>query len=224
MSVSIFPAAPGTLIITRERGAKIATMVPVVGWYHVQGSLCFPISPIAHGGLTRGKAVITPDGLVTDPSYGVVCGDKDEWMTLTATKDYWEKVAPGYDKTLVALGLTPAPTDDNADPGEAAERQSERLAQPARPNGGKAIPDRPARHRAPRVFKTNSWWKTRDPKTQAITMILGGEEVPHDDDATWEKSGIVEFKELKKAGWTVTDIHGQTGTQIRASESIDDLI
>jgi hypothetical protein len=216
----IFPASPGTQIISIKRGDTLATLMPVVGWYHVQGTLAFPICAMPHGGITRGKAVITPDGLVTDPSFGIVCTDKEEWLNLVATKNYWDsKGVPGYEATLEAQNLKPKrdkgshvsgdPVDDLDDDGETTA-----------PVQTKRIPDKPQRQRAPRVFKTNSWWKTRSEATKAIMQIDGGATVPYEDDLTWEKIGIVDFKALKKQGWTVTDDGGVPA----ATEDDDDLI
>lgn len=212
----IFPAAPGTTIISREQGAKVASLMPVIGWHHVQGGVAFPICAMTWGGLTRGKAVITPDGLVTDPSYGIVCKDRDEWMALTNGDAYWT----AKDKRPPAPSLTDA---DHRQVGEedrvnaqaevaamVRKRADEIMLTPKR------IPDRPARTRKPRVFQTNSWWKNRNSAPQEITQINAGIAVPFEDDPTWEKIGVVDFKALKKEGYTVV--------QYGAASDADDLI
>lgn len=87
--MNVFAAVPGTYLIEREQGSDIARRVPVIAFTHIQGGIVFPVCAVNHGGLTLGRALVTPDGFVTDPTFNVVCGTVEEWMTLTKSPAYW---------------------------------------------------------------------------------------------------------------------------------------
>lgn len=198
MSMTIFPATPGTYIINREQGEKFATLIPVVGFHHIQGNIVFPLTLMPGGGLTIGRALMTADGFVNDPAFGEVFESKDEWMQITNSPGYWEtksKMPPAEMPLWNGLDakVTIAPAGIH---GEKTNEVEVRISRP------KAIPDKPARtDRAARVFKTNSWWQNE--RDHEIKQIDGGEQVPFENDPVWQKVGLIDYKARKKDGWVV---------------------
>lgn len=87
MSITIFPAQPGTFMITRDPSTSPPSVikVPVIGWNHVQGNMAFPVCVMNHGGLTHGKAILHPEGFVTDSVNGLTFETEAEWLSFMKT-------------------------------------------------------------------------------------------------------------------------------------------
>lgn len=179
--MNYFPAAPGTLIAIRDHEATHGiTYTPVVGWCHVQGNLAFPIIGMAFGGMTHGKAIVTPDGYVTDPTHQMVFENVDEWIAFI---DRAKEPKPREDTKVIdeALKADTAPKATAAKPSKPA------------PTGQIEF--------GTKTFSTKSFWKV--PEMEAIFEIEGGETYPKD--ARAEKIKRDDFAALKKAGWTKID-------------------
>lgn len=108
MSITIFPAQPGTFMITRDPSTSPPSVikVPVIGWNHVQGNMAFPVCVMNHGGLTHGKAILHPEGFVTDSVNGLTFETEAEWLSFmkTAKPDEEPDVENGEDAMNEAVG------------------------------------------------------------------------------------------------------------------------
>ncbi len=208
-----FPAPPGTYILEREQGSKEARKIPVLGFQFVQRGPVYPLAAIAHGGLTRGRVLVTADGFVTDPSFGVVCGSVDEWMALADKPGYWAKTEPEQWAAFDAGEIPPTQgiLDHYNRPAAPLSDTNEKLADAgAKLNGTPAparIPDKPKGK--PQVFQTTSFWRVaghRDLGTpDRIFTVEGGVEAPAKNDAGYEKIKRDDFQAMKKAGAVVID-------------------
>lgn len=213
MSITCFPAPVGTYLLTRVRGEKFATKIPVIGYLHIQAGVAFPLTVMPGGGLTLGRVLVTPDGFVSDPAFGVACETVDEWMKLSDTAPYWEREPET--KGAYTQAMTEQFTEeqralsDGHTTGAAPD-----LADAAHSDPGpkSRIPDKPAAPAKPaRTFKTNSYWKfQKNPKKHdsawdCVWMIPGGQPVPPEKGSPYEKITGEEYKALKKAEWPEAD-------------------
>lgn len=204
------PAPPGTYLLEREQGATEARKIPVLGFLYVQQGPVYPLCAIAHSGLTRGRVLVTADGFVTDPSFGVVCGNVDEWMVLSATPGYWAKPE---DKRHAPAKAAPAAapaadegdgedvTEPRLDPSTAAKLAAAGTAlngTPAKPAAGR-LPDKPKGK--PQNFQTTSFWRVAG--QNAIFIVEGGVDAPAKNDTAFEKIKRDDYQALKKAGAVV---------------------
>lgn len=221
---TIFPAPAGTYMVERKPDEGRTEYTPVVGYYHVQGGIVFPLCPINHGGLTRYRALLTPDGFVTDPSAGLVCASLEEWERIADTE--------GYAKMKVRNGVTAAAApaaggDDTADEPEVvamegvvskeqATRQAEHAAKP-KPAPAR-IPDKPKGK--PQVFKTTSFWRMTDGGD--IFQVAGGVEAPAKNDGDFQKITRDEFASLKREGADVRQWPFEDDDESAASAPEDD--
>lgn len=195
--MNTLPAMPGTYLLEREQGAKEARKIPVIGFLFVQAGPVYPLCAIAHGGLTRGRALLTADGFVTDPSFGVVCGNVDEWMKLSATPGYWTKA----ESTKPATAPRSPVESDDAESATDVQRQAERPPTPADNAAPKRIPDKPTP--PPQEFINATFWSM--PGSNAIFKVEGGAAAPGKKDARFEKIKRDDFMKLKKAGSVLLD-------------------
>lgn len=110
-----FAAAPGTfqLCARRERGRIVLERHAVIGWTHLQGSICFPLFAM-NGDMLKGrKAILHPTGEVSDMRDGISFDDVEDWLdhispqleekeTNSASKDNVSAtsdiIRPGKDK------------------------------------------------------------------------------------------------------------------------------
>lgn len=195
--MNIFPAQPGTFIVERDLTVSppVTVRVPVVGWNHVQGTMAFPIAVMNHGGLTHGKAILHPEGFVSDPTHGQVFTNLEEWETFMRTAKPGRKQAP------------PKPSDEQADdyletmePADAyeAEQAEEEEVENGEDAANEAVG--PIEF-GTKSYKSRSFWKY--PLAGAIFQIEGGEPYPKDDRV--EKITRDEFAALKKDGYAVID-------------------
>lgn len=228
MSLQTFPAQSGTYLIERERGEKEARKIPVVAYTHVQGGIVFPLCAIAHGGLTIGRALVTPDGFVTDPAYGVVCGNVEEWMRLTSTEGYWAA------KSKVARS-TPLPPDDPepaapvTPPATAKTTTAEKLVNAGKTLAPTRIPDKPKGK--PQLFQTTSFWQAVGDRGDVdfIFKVEGGCEAPAKNDSNYAKIKRDDWQAAKKADVPVHDwpfVARKPGTEAATDDEDDgaDLI
>ena len=208
------------MIIERAKGEQIATLTPVVGYQHIQGGVVFPLTVMNSKGLTRGRALITPDGFVSDPSFGLVCGNRDEWMQLTSTTAYWEgeSKAPKADNKTVAEGYdSRAPLEidwaflDDLDM-DLRSRMPDGRVLPTTGGGAhkdepkaKSIPDKPPGK--PQVFQTTSFWmkKASGIHPPRLFKAEGGVEVPAKNDPRYDKIKRDEWLAAKKEGMAVME-------------------
>jgi hypothetical protein len=176
-----FPAPPGTYLLDRKPGEATARKIPVVGFAFVQEGPVYPLCAIATGGLTLGRVLVTPDGLVTDPAAGVVCGSVDEWMKLSGSDGYWKAADPA-----------PAP---------------KAAATPKAPAAPAAATGAPISF-GTKTFKTNSYWRLKSEDVDhpdSLFQIEGDQ--PYPDDKRCEKITRDEYAALKKSGAPVIDPH-----------------
>ena len=195
---TIFPAPPGTYLVERKPDEGRTEYTPVVGYYHVQGGIVFPLCAIAHGGLTRYRALLTPDGYVTDPSAGLVCASLAEWERIADTE--------GYTKLKVRNGHMPAPAPEAEPEDLKAERREDRdegkePEEQTRPatvatKAATRIPDKPKGK--PQVFQTTSFWRTTDGND--IFVVEGGTEAPAKNDPSYVKIKRDDYQALKREG------------------------
>lgn len=180
--MNYFPAAAGTLVVIRDHDATHGvTYTPVVGWCHVQGNLAFPILAMAFGGLTHGKAVVSPDGFVTDPTHQQVFENVDEWAAFIDRAK--EPKEPSQTEKVIDKALK-----EDAAPGKPATRAAK-----AAPTGQIIF--------GTKTFTTKSFWKV--PEMEAIFEVEGNETYPKDPRA--EKVKRDDYMALKKEGWTKID-------------------
>lgn len=176
--MNYFPAASGTLVVIRDHEAALGhTFTPVVGWCHVQGNLAFPVLAMAFGGMTHGKAIVSPDGFVTDPTHGMVFENVDEWTAF--------------------IDMAKEPTE--ASTTEAVIDAALKSGKPAAPETKPATTGKIAF--GTKSYSTKSFWKVPDMK--AVFEIEGGEVYPKDTRA--EKVKREDFMALKKEGYTKID-------------------
>lgn len=194
----IVVANGNTYIIDRPRGEKLATLIPVLAYVYVQGNVAFPICAMAHGGLTRGRALVTPDGFVTDPSYGIVCATIEEWMKLTNSPAYWD--APEKQKKLAAVQPPAEPTAEGLNMDSKAREPAKTPTAKAEPQTQR-LPDKPLGK--PQKFQTTSFWRSTN--ADAIFKVEGDHDAPPKNDARFEKIKRDEWQALKKAGHLVTE-------------------
>lgn len=207
------PAPPGTYLLEREQGAKEARKIPVIGFLFVQTGPVYPLCAIAHGGLTRGRVLVTADGFVTDPSFGVVCGNVEEWMALSAKPAYWAK--PEDKRNAPAKPAPAAAPEPDGDDGDETEPRMDPTTAEKLASAGKAlnstttparIPDKPKGK--PQVFQTTSFWRVVGEGT--IFIVEPGVGAPAKNDSTYEKIKRDDYQSMKRAGadimsWPITD-------------------
>lgn len=227
MSFTIFPAAPGTVILTLKRGETTATITPVVGYQHIQSSLVFPLCPIQYGGLTRGVVLRTPDGLITDPSYGLVFADTEEWMNVAKTDAYWEaKDRLAVYKTLASASKEAV--DDDDDPiGIMPSEQPK--AKPGRRSAVEKGEAPVSPKDMPQVFATKSFWKTTDkpddPKAKwAIFECEPGVEAPAKSNKLYVKIKREEWFELRRQKAEIIEWPMKFGQTAKPKPKLDDVI
>jgi hypothetical protein len=197
--MTLFAAQEGTFLIERDP-AKPAnvTRIPIIGWQHIQGNVAFPVCVINHGGLTHNKAILHPEGFVTDPVHGLVCGSIDEWMNFM-------KTAKSTDKVLNPPSPHTSPVDD---PTEAAERARQARLMPDETPRNKPGPA-PKPKAAPsagiafgtKSFKTRSFWQCE----AGVFTVDGGEVYPKDPKCI--KVTRNEYDAVRRDGAKVIDPH-----------------
>jgi hypothetical protein len=193
--LNIFPAAPGTFVATRDTAANHGVYyVPVIGWAHVQANLAFPILPMAFGGLTHGKCVVTPDGYVTDSIHGQ-CFDKiDDWIAfIDRAKRKGEDAEPDG---VATAAKDPAPT---------------------KPAAAKTAPSGVIVF-GTKTYQSKSFWSY--PEQNAVFELEGGVPYPKDERVT--KVTREQFAALKKAGATKIDPSGQVSEDPAEEDENDD--
>lgn len=195
-----FAAAPGTLIITRDRESTHGVVyMPVVGWCHIQGNLAFPIAALNFGGMTHGMAILDPGGFVTDPIHMQIFENIDTWINF------------------IDLAKEPKP--------KAAAEEIERIPETEEPDVRNGEDDMNARvgedkpmqiQFGDKAYKSKSFWKA--PYLESIFEIEGGQNYPRDERV--EKITREDFTALKKSGWDVIDPH--TGVVDSVAEQVDE--
>lgn len=201
---TIFPAPPGTYLVERKPDEGRTEYTPVVGYYHVQGGIVFPLCAIAHGGLTRYRALLTPDGFVTDPSAGLVCASLEEWERIADTAGY-EKLKVRNGHMPAAPAAEPESAGDEEEQTTDVQRQAERpaaTADNAKPKPAPTrIPDKPKGK--PQVFQTTSFWRVTGEGT--IFTVEPGVEAPAKNDSSYTKIKRDDYQAMKREGADVIE-------------------
>lgn len=211
MNVTIFPAQPGTFLIERDPATNpaVITHIPVIGWQHLQGNLAFPIAVMNHGGLTHGKAILHPDGFVSDPTHGLTFADVAEWSAFIKTAK--PKAGPKMPSVTdgIGPGIGRGTVDFNPDAAEAPDNRAAVMPDTSEPAKSRARPAAPqaagkAIQFGTKVFSTNSFWRLKtENEHDPIFQIGGGDFYPKD--ARCEKIKREEYAAFKKAGSPVID-------------------
>lgn len=220
MSITIFPAQPGTFMLTRDPSTSPASVqrVPVIGWNHVQGNMAFPVCVMNHGGLTHGKAILHPEGFVTDSVNGLTFETEAAWLSFMKTAKPKSTQKP-VDEPEDNRAANMPDEDENDDPDapeaddEATTFKGDTSSREPEPAGGIAF--------GKKTYSTNSFWHI--PSANAIFQIEGGNVYPKDDRC--EKIKRDDYAKLKKAGATVIDPHsGVVGDEPEDDDDGMDLV
>lgn len=203
MSITIFPAQPGTFMIERDPSAHPPTVirVPVIGWNHVQGNMAFPVCVMNHGGLTHGKAILHPEGYVTDSVHGQTFASEAEWMSFMKTaKRGQEEPEEAEDEDRAA-----SMPDNDPEPSDEPENEPDEDVE----NGEDDANDHAAEGRpiefGNKSYKSKSFWLLRGSEGHGIGIfeIAGGENYPKDERVT--KITRDEMATAKREGVPVID-------------------
>lgn len=205
-----FVAAPNTFIVERAvlDGEWMTTKLPVVGWVYVQGTVAFPLAPLAYGGLTDKRAVLLPSGMVCDRYFDASFATLEEWENACDVKG-------------------PIDRRGSADPDSVIE---ERVPDaPIRRRATTEAPDPTRKPKKVRTLQNKSFWGSKD--KQVIIVAEGGVELP--DDRDWVKITRDEFTIRKKDGYAVWPDENGPGEPVEDASSetppmqsadLDDLI
>lgn len=221
--ITIIPATDGNSVIERTP-EKTTIAYPIVAWQHLQGHWALPVTVVnVPGGLTVGKAVCHANGMVSDPSTGLVFTDIQEWENAVDR--------PGYAKAAKSLP-TGEPADlkrerrEDRDEGtESANEMPDDLPR------AKAIPGKPKGK--PQVFTNKSFWREigdAPEESYSIFEVEGGTEAPAKNDDRYEKIKRDDWQALKKDGipvnpWPMVDDEPVAEEEDdSSSDDIDDLI
>lgn len=205
MSITTFPAQPGTFMITRDPSTSPPSVikVPVIGWNHVQGNMAFPVCVMNHGGLTHGKAILHPEGFVTDSVHGLTFETEAEWLSFMKTAK-----AKGNAEDTRADAM---PEDEPAEEPD-VENGEDAMNESVGPSGAIEF--------GTKTYKTNSFWSM--PSENAIFQIEGGQPYPKDDRCS--KVTRDEYAALKKKGASVIDPHSGVVGEEPGDEDDDDAM
>lgn len=207
--MNVIPASPGTYLLERRQGQNNASKTPVVGYAFVQIGPVYPLCLIHHDGLTRGRVLVTPDNFVTDPSYGIVCGSVEEWMTLSSTAAYW---TAKEQLPVQTPGKAPPEAEDDTSVSDAPRSFRERPAPAPAAETGISF--------GTKTFKTNSFWKAAIDDVVSLFQIAG--ETPYPNDKRCEKITREEYTALKRAGSGVIDAALYASSSGAESDEDDD--
>lgn len=191
------PAAASCFVVTADftTSPPVAYHIPIVGWQHVQGNLCFPMTAMAFGGMTHGSAILHESGWVTDPTHRLCFTNLEEWMQFIRTAKPKDAAKTGAQLAAEAK-QKPAETAAESDEDKPATQAPAKRTAPV---GGTSAA-------AGIVFGSKSYtgksfWQCE----KGIFIIEGGQPYP--------KSGATkvtrdEHAAAKRAGANVIDPHG----------------
>ena len=176
------PAAPGTVILTLDDDGTTILRTPVVA-FSVEGTIAYPIAPIAINGLLKAKRALLVDGFVIDRGFPIPFGSEAEWVQWAGTQDAEQEPEVAEQSEEQVIDMT----------GVVGRQQAERLARAATTS---RIPDRPEKAR--KTFASKSFWaKTSTNGSTEIAEIEPGFGLPRDHEG-WEKIKREEFAAFKR--------------------------
>jgi hypothetical protein len=96
-----FAAAPGTFLLCAKkvRGRVVCERHTVVGWTHIQGSICFPLLAINSDVLKGRKAIQHPTGEVSDMRDVLSFDEVEDWLDHVSNQ--LEETEPAKDNVGV---------------------------------------------------------------------------------------------------------------------------
>jgi hypothetical protein len=208
-------AAPGTKMLCFDPGTGQITEHAIIAWTHVTGSYACPITCIRNGGLTHGRAVLHPGGMVDDPTHGLSFSDENEWLAFIRKAKPPKNSPPKDLDVQEGIDCTIDEIERNHDDtmAEAAEGPDEEEVED---EDGES-PDVDPINFGTKTFKTNSFWLM--PRDEFIFQIDGGQPYPKDDRC--EKIKGDEFRQYKKDGYTV--IAPESYGMVEDDEDEDDV-
>ena len=169
------PATPGTVILTLDDDGATILRTPVVA-FSVEGTIAYPIAPIAINGLLKAKRALLVDGFVIDRGFPIPFANEAEWLAWANTQTPEEE----------------APANDDASAAAVAARTATPKPTPANP------PERTKPLTARKVFASKSFWaKTSTNGSTEIAEIEPGFGLPRDHEG-WEKIKREEFAAFKR--------------------------
>ncbi len=214
-----FAAHPGTYIVEREPGPKTSTthsiLTPVIAFTHLDTGMVFPLLATPYGGLTRGRALMTPDGFVTDPSVGLVFTSLTEWEALVDK--------PAYAKMAMVHEVLPPKAGGFKVEHNISGPSNDAIAIEHEQTTGR-LPDKPKGK--PQVFQTTSFWQALNEAGDtrvSIFNVIGGAEAPAKNDKRFVKIKRDEYMAMKKVGTPVRDPRETTAPE-GAEPDPNDLI
>lgn len=205
------PAAASCFVVTADFSVSpaVAYHIPIVGWQHVQGNLCFPMTAMAFGGMTHGSAILHESGWVTDPTHRLCFTNLEEWMQFIRTAKPKDAAKTGAQLAAEAK-QKPAETAAESDEDEPA---TEAPATPKkRAGGGKAAEaDANGIVWGSKTYTNKTFWQCE----RGIFILEGGTPYP--------KSGATkvtrdEHAAAKRAGASVIDPHASAEPETTEDE------
>lgn len=198
ISHGFLPAAAGCFVVTADFGQSppVAYHVPIVGWQHVQGNMCFPMTAMNFGGVSHGSAILHESGWITDPTHRLCFENLQEWIAFIRTAKPKDTAKTGAQLAAEAK-QKPAETAAESDEDEPATQAPAKRTAPA--GGGKAaaaavngiVWDK-------KTYSGKSFWQCE----RGIFMLEGGVPYP--------KTGATkvtrdQYAAAKRAGASVID-------------------
>jgi len=205
MTLTIFPAQPGTLMLVRDPGVTTIQRVPVIGWQHMQGNLAYPICVMNHGGLTHGKAILHPEGFVTDAIHGLTFESEAEWVNFIKSakpKSAQKPVERDSDDRAAKM-----PDEDADDAPDAPETDDEDVHNGEDDANDRAAADHGSITFGTKTYKTNSFWVLADREGHDIGVFQIEGDTPYPKDDRCRKVTRDEFAAAKREGVPVIDPH-----------------
>lgn len=192
------PAAPGTVILTLDDDGSTILRTPVVA-FSVEGTLAYPIAPLAINGLLKAKRALLVDGFVIDRGFPIPFANEAEWLAWAGTQEA-EQEPEVIDPADLSMGNDGQRGNETAQQMR-ARLQAENANIPHTDVTGRAanttrIPDRPEKAR--KTFASKSFWaKTSTNGSTEIAEIEPGFGLPRDHEG-WEKIKREEFAAFKR--------------------------
>lgn len=215
ISHGFLPAAAGCFVVTADFGQSppVAYHVPIVGWQHVQGNMCFPMTAMNFGGVSHGSAILHESGWITDPTHRLCFENLQEWIAFIRTAKPKDTAKTG---AQLAAEAKQKPAETAAEEEEAPAATSAPVARRKAADAPKtAAPAATGIVWGSKSYTGKSFWQCE----RGIFILEGGVPYP--------KSGATkvtrdEHAAAKRAGAQVIDPHASAEEPETTTEDEDD--